>query len=65
MIKIDIYQVKIEPENRGSHGIYGNVFCRCPIAMRTEKFYDWTHILTLPPGVKLTKSMFYEALTIK
>jgi hypothetical protein len=52
------FQVKIEAENRGEHGIYGKVYERNVYEMDAK----WKHILTLAPGMKLSKDMFYSAL---
>ena len=57
---IGIHQVKIEADNRGRDGIYGKVYARCPY----ESGAKWRHVLTLAPGMKLTKDMFYEALKL-
>lgn len=52
------YQVRIEVENRGDDGIYGKVYERDVYEIDAK----WRHILTLAPGMKLSKDMFYSAL---
>lgn len=57
---IGSHQVRISVDDRGDDGVYGKVYER--------SLYDsdskWRHILTLAPGMKLTKDMFYTALDI-
>ena len=57
---IGIYQVRIQTEDRGNDGVYGKVYARCPYEMNNK----WKHILTLAPGMKLSKEMFYSALKL-
>lgn len=52
------YQVRINTENRGNDGIYGKVYAKDVYEMDAK----WKHILTLAPGMKLSKDMFYTAL---
>ena len=60
IMMIGIYQVRIQTEDRGNDGVYGKVYARCPYEMNNK----WKHILTLAPGMKLSKEMFYSALKL-
>lgn len=57
-MQIDNYQVTIKMDDRGEFGRYGKVFAK-NLYECDAKFY---HILTLAPGMKLSKDMFYSAL---
>lgn len=57
-MQIDNYQVTIKIDDRGEFGKYGEVFAK-NLYECDAKFH---HILTLAPGMKLSKDMFYSAL---
>lgn len=57
---IGTHEVKITPEDRGAHGVYGIVYARNVYYPDTKL----TKIGTLAPGMKLSKELFNSMLKL-